>query len=169
MAFTRDLSGLSGGGIKIDTASLRGVLMALEKLPKELQRSAEKAVIRAGSKPLLQAAKQRVPVDTGNLKKSLGVTVRTAKGGWVTAKIGPRSGFKSKRGSLTGRRRDKGKEKAIEAQEVAFYVETGTPRRPATPFIRPAIESSQGEVVAAMERGLSTHLTKVAARLASKK
>ena len=169
MAFSRDLSALGGRSIKIDGASLKGVLRALEKLPKELQKNAEKSVIRAGAKPILKAARARVPVDTGNLKKSLSVSIQSSKSGWVGARIGPRSGFKSKRGTLTGRRRDKGKGKVADAPEIAFYIETGTPKMAAQPFIRPAIESAKGEVIGAMESGLSGYLTKAAARVASKK
>jgi HK97 gp10 family phage protein len=170
MAFQRDFSGLERS-IKIDSSSLKSVLNALEKLPKELQKSAEKAVIRAGAKPILKAIKENVSgkivkQQSKTLKKSLGVSIRTSKSGWVGASIGPRSGFKY--ATKTGRR-GKTKDKNADAQEVAFYLETGTPNMPARPFIRPALESAQGEVIGAMEAGLSKHLTRVAARLASKK
>ena len=164
------------GQVTIDKQSLRNVMAALEKLPKEFQKSAEKAVLRAGGKPILKAAKAKVPVDTGNLKKSLGISVHANKQGWISARVGPRKGFKSAK-SLTGRKREratKGKRstwqerKMADAQEISWYVETGTPHSPAQPFIRPAIDSAANQVVEAMAAGLDKHLTRVAARLAKR-
>ena len=164
------------GDITIDPKGVRDILAALSKLPKEFQRSAEKAVLRAGAKPVLKAAKAKVPVDTGNLKKSLGVALFTASSGWTAIRIGPRKGFKSAK-SITGRKRvraTKGKRstfkerKLADATEISWYVETGTPHSAAKPFIRPAIDSAQGEVIDAMAAGLDKHLTRVAARLARK-
>ena len=164
------------GQITIDKQSLRNVMAALEKLPKEFQKSAEKAVLRAGGKPILKAAKAKVPVDTGNLKKSLGISVHANKQGWISARVGPRKGFKSAK-SLTGRgrvRAVKGKRgtwqerKMADAQEISWYVETGTPHSPAKPFIRPAIDEAANQVVDAMAAGLDKHLTRVAARLAKR-
>ena len=164
------------GSISIDKAGLRGVLSALDKLPAEFRKSAEKAVLRAGGKPILKAAKAKVPVDSGNLKKSLGISVHANRSGWISARVGPRKGFKSAK-SLTGRKRGratKGKRrtfierKMADAQEISWYVETGTPHAAAQPFIRPAIDSAAGEVVEAMAAGLDKHLTRVAARLAKK-
>lgn len=163
------------GHITIDKGGLRDVMRALDQLPKELQKSAEKAVLRAGGKPILKAAKSKVPVDTGNLKKSLGISVHANRSGWISARVGPRKGFKSK--NKTGRSRvraTKGKRstwqegKLADAQEISWYVETGTPTAAAQPFIRPAIDSAAGEVLSAMAGGLDKHLTRVAARLAKK-
>ena len=163
------------GYISLDRTSIANVMRALDKLPKEFQKSAEKAVLRAGGKPILKAAKAKVPVDTGNLKRSLGISVYANRTGWISARIGPRNGFKSK--NLTGRKRyraTKGKRttfkerKLADAQEISWYVETGTPHSSAKPFIRPAIDSAAGEVIAAMTAGLDKHLTRVAARLAKR-
>lgn len=161
-------------GIKFDQASVRGVLSAIEKLPKELQKSAEKAVLRAGGKTILSAVRSNlsgspVKTRTGTLKKSMGLSVRARKDGWVEARIGSKSGSKSKYPKGTTGRRTKGRKgKPIYAEEVAWYMEQGTSRMPAKPFIRPALDSSGAEVITAMTSGLDKHLTKVAARLARK-
>jgi len=161
-------------GIKFDQASIKGVLNAIEKLPKELQRSAEKAVLRSGGKPILSAVRGNlsgspVKVRTGTLKKSMGLTVRASKSGWVEARVGTRDGSKSKYPKGTTGRRTKGRKgKPIYAEEVAWYMEQGTSKMPAKPFIRPALDSSGSEVIAAMTSGIDKHLTKVAARLAKK-
>jgi HK97 gp10 family phage protein len=147
------------------TLDFKDVQKALENLPKEFQKSAEKAVLRAGSKPILKAARGRVAKNTGNLKKSLGVTITSNKSGWVGAKVGPRSGYKYK--TKTGRKKRAGQ--LADAQEIAWYLETGTPKMSARPFIRPAIDAAQSEVIDAMAAGLEKHLTRVAARLAKKR
>lgn len=151
------------GQVSIDKKGLNKVLNALDALPLALRKSAEKAVLRAGAKPILKAAKARVPVGTGLLKKSLGISVSASRSkGSASARVGPRSRFVSK----TNKSGRKGKgDKAIKAQEYAFYVEMGTPHASAQPFIRPAIDSAQGEVLEAMTTGLSSYLTKVAARV----
>jgi len=150
-------------------------MQALDKLPEQFRKSAEKAVLRAGGKPILKAAKLKVPVDSGNLKKSLGVSVHANKSGWMSARVGPRKGFTSS--NLTGRKRERAakgqrktwqERKLADAQEISWYVETGTPHSAAKPFIRPAIDSAQDEVIEAMAEGLDKHLTRVAARLAKK-
>ena len=47
----------------------------------------------------------------------------------------------------------------------SHLVEYGTSHSAAKPFIRPAVDSTQGEVVGAMAAGLDTHLTKVVRKL----
>lgn len=161
---------MSDTSLQIDPGSLRSVLKALESLPAELQRSAERAVLRDGAKPILKAARARVGVRSGTLKKSLGVSVNVGKAGsgYGQARMGARNGvkYRYKTGNKTGRKKRAGQ--AIAAEEVAWYQEMGTPKLPAHPFIRPALDSSAGEVVAAMAAGLDKHLTRVAARLAAK-
>lgn len=154
------------GHIDIDKASLRGVMKSLDDLLPQFRKSAERAVLRAGAKPILKAAKAKVPVNTGLLKKSLGVSVKANRDGWMSARVGPRKGFKSK--NKSGRKRGQAKGKTADAQEISWYVETGTPRARAQPFIRPAIDQAAGEVIDAMAAGLDQHLTRVAARLAKK-
>ena len=155
--------------IKIE--GVKSIQRKLESLPEKLQKSAEQAVLRAGSKAILNAAKSHVQVDTGNLKKSLGVKVSMKRGakfiGAGRAYIGPRTGFAHPSGRKSGR---KGRtEKVINADEYSWYLESGTPHMAARPFIRPAIDSSKGEILNAMAAGLDKHLTRVAARLAAKK
>jgi len=156
---------------------MEGVRASLRKLPSELMKAAEKQVLRDGAKPVLRAAKARVPVgkdeDKGLLKKSLGITVKKLRNGVTTSRIGPRSGFKGKSLGFKISKRGKTKgqltERFANPVNYAHLVEYGTSHSAAQPFIRPAIESSKGEVVDAMAKGLEKHLTKVCAKLASGK
>lgn len=164
MAFERDLSGLNRS-ITLDRKGVDALIKRLSELPEKFQKSAHRATLRAGANVILKASRARVPVDTGMLKKALGVSVNVSRYGG-SARVGPRYGskYKYKNGKKTGRR-GKGAGKAIDAAEVAFYLETGTPNMSAKPFIRPAIDETQGRVLSVMSEGLDKHLTKVVARL----
>lgn len=158
----------------IRLVGVREVQRTLDKLAPELMKSAERAVLRAGAKPILQAAKSKVPIvkkNGGLLKKSLGVNVKKVRG--VTdARIGPRFGFRVSRGFAIARKDSKNRKKGERYEAFAnpvkysHLVEYGTSRTAAKPFIRPAVESASPKVVDAMADGLSKHLDRVAARLA---
>lgn len=152
----------------IKTTGLREMQRTLERLPKELLKSSESAVLRAGAKPIEKAAKAKAPSRTGLLKKSIGNRVKKGKDGITTARIGPRTGFKGK--SLGKRKNKQGvmTERFADPNKYSHLVEFGTSHSPAKPFIRPAIDSASGEVVEAMAQGLDKHLTRTAARLARK-
>jgi len=139
---------------------VRDLSRALDRLPDELKRSAENAVLRAGAKPILGAARSKVAKASGLLKKSLGVNVKKMKGD-TTARVGPRKGRggKVKRGN---------REVFQNPTKYSHLVEYGTSHSAAKPFIRPAVESTQGAVVGAMAAGLDKHLTKVVRKLKSK-
>lgn len=164
MAFQRDLS-LLDRSITLDQSSVNALRKSLDSLPAHLQKAAEKAVLRAGGNIILKAAKVKVPVRSGILKKSLGVSVTSSKAG-ISARVGPRAGVKYRYQTNKTGRRGRRKGKNIDAQEVAFYIETGTPNMAAQPFIRPAVDDSKRQVLDAMAAGLDKHLTKVCARLA---
>lgn len=151
--------------IELDQSSVNALRKNLDSLPVHLQKVAEKAVLRTGANIILKAAKARVPVRSGILKKSLGVSVTSGKAG-ITARVGPRAGVKYRYQTNKTGRRGKTKGKNINAQEVAFHIETGTPKMAAQPFIRPAIDDNKRQILEAMAQGLDKHLTKVCARLA---
>lgn len=161
-------------GLTIDPRSLAAMKHAIDKLAPEFRKSAEKAVLLAGSKPILKDVKKNlsgspVKTRTGLLKKSMGVSIYTGQGGFVSARIGSRNGSKYKYAkNKTGRRHRNKKGKPIATEEVAWYLETGTPKMAAKPFIRPALESAKGQVINNMAAGLDKHLTRVVARLAKK-
>lgn len=164
MAFTRDLSGLNRS-LDLDQASITALVRRINKLPEHLRKAAERAVLRAGAKPILKEMRDRVPVKTGNLKSSLKLEVRVGKSGG-SARVGPKSGVKYRTKNKTGRR-GKSAGKSIEAAEYAFYLETGTPNMAPRPFIRPAIDAAADEILTAMAAGLDGYLTRVVASLRS--
>jgi HK97 gp10 family phage protein len=139
------------------------IAAGIARLPSDLQRAAESAVLRAGAKPVAKIAKSKAPVgDTGLLKKSIGYTVRKGQG-VVSARIGPRNGFAR---STTD---ESGKVTKVNPTNYSHLVELGTSRAPAKPFIRPAVDSAKGEAFDAMAKGYGVHLEKVVAKLRKKR
>lgn len=153
--------------IQVSKASIRNIRASLDALPNELLRSSEKAVLRAGAKPIEKAAKAKAPVRDGTLKKSIGTNVKTVNG-VTSARVGPRTGVKGR--SLGFRKNKKGvmTERFADPNKYSHLVEFGTSHSPAKPFIRPAIDTASGEVVDAMAAGLDKHLTRTVARLKRK-
>ena len=93
--------------------------------------------------------------------KSIGTTVRKTRKGQTTARVGARTGFKT---TVTRN----GKPVIADPVKYAHLVEYGTTHSAAKPFIRPAIESTQDQVMGAMATGYDKHLTKVVARIRRK-
>lgn len=152
----------------IELHGVSSVIRALEALPAALMKSAETAVLRAGAAPIRKAAKTNAAKskDSGLLTKSISMSVKTVKG-HKSARVGPRKGLRQKvtrTDTRTGRRY----EEMADPNNYSHLVEYGTSHAAAKPFIRPAIDSAQGEVIEAMAAGLDKHLTRVAARLARK-
>jgi HK97 gp10 family phage protein len=159
-------------GIKI--TGLNELRVALEKLPKEMQRTTETTALREGMKPVLKTARSLAPKGKGDhsglLKKSIGMNVRKSRG-QVTARVGPRSGFKKSLGTKIARV-TKGKRVAGQPYEAfkdpvkyAHLVEMGTSRQPARPFIRPAVESNTGAITEGLAKGYAKGLEKAVRKL----
>jgi HK97 gp10 family phage protein len=130
----------------------------INSLLPELRKSAERAVLRAGAGPILSAAISgaKFKDETGQLRKSLGISVRSIRKN-ITARVGPRSGFGV---TVNGKKHNPVK--------YAHLVEFGTSHSSPHPFIRTAIESAKSESASAIADGLDKHLSKVCAKLAKK-
>jgi HK97 gp10 family phage protein len=149
----------------------------IDRLPAELKKRAEVPVLRAGAKPINQAAKRKVNVGNeefpGLLKKSLGIVVKKVKGIY-SARIGARTGFKKSLGTKIARKTNGKKVKGQpydaykNPTQYSLMVEMGTRHSAPRPFIRPAVDSTKGEVLGAMAGGLEKHLHRTAKRLAKK-
>ena len=62
------------------TITLKGgpeLLRFLDELPKNLERNVIRGGLRAGAKVIQQQAKANVPVETGQLKRAIGIGTRT--------------------------------------------------------------------------------------------
>ena len=164
----------------IDAMKIQGTKelnRAITRLAPELQRAAESAVLRAGAKPIATAAKAKAPVGRGKhrglLKKSIGANVKKVRGE-TSARIGARTGWKVEVGEktvTTGVLFKKRKKKKVykDPSKYSHLVEFGTSHSAAQPFIRPAVESTQSQVVGAMAEGYDKYLDRVVKRIRSRK
>ncbi|GAA5124663.1 HK97 gp10 family phage protein [Luteolibacter yonseiensis] len=155
--------------VQLDIKGVKQLIRNLDDLPDALRKSAETAVLRAGAVPIRKAAKRFAgnSKDTGLLQKSISLSVKTVRGE-KSARVGPRKGMRQMV-TRTDKRTGKQFQEKADPSNYSHLVEYGTSHSAAKPFIRPAIDTSKGEVLNAMATGLDTHLTRVAARAARKK
>ena len=109
----------------------------LDKLPGRLDRRVIRGALTKTAKPLVKAVKAKVPVFTGNLKKSIGAfSLKHGKGrnrSTVAIAVGARTS---------------GKFKGYHAHLVEF----GTVKMKARPFLRPAFDRHKGRWFRAVGR-----------------
>jgi HK97 gp10 family phage protein len=154
--------------LNVDVKGAEELARKLKLLDLTKQQKAIKAAGRAAFKPVLEDARQNVPVDSGLLRDSLRLATRTRSGGQYPIEVGLtvrntisyedaegaaliRTRF-GRRGLKVGGRRIKGRGKRISVETGAawrwHFIETGVPSRgiPARPFLRPALARNKEAV-----------------------
>ena len=107
----------------------KSLLKALNAFPKNIQKNVMAGATLAGANVVKEEAGNRVRVKTGNLKASIGTTRRKSKGkNEIVFSVSPRKGGKND--GFYGR-----------------FIELGTSKMTAKPFLRPAFESKADEVL----------------------
>jgi HK97 gp10 family phage protein len=109
---------------------LEEIIRKLNALPDKLENKVVRAAIRQGANIIKEKAKSYVPIDTGDLKKSIKVTGTRYQKGKISFVIRP-SGNKKKGVSVF----------------YARFIENGTSKMHAQPFMRPAFDESGDEVL----------------------
>ena len=136
--------------VKGDRELKRNLKRLADKVQKKLLRQA----VQAGSKPVVKAARNAAPVESGTLKKSIGVRMKVYKRqATVVAIVGPRTGF-----GFTddeGTRRDPAR--------YGHLVEGGTVYQGPRAFLRPAIHNNKAAANAAVRTKLAAGIKKAAA------
>lgn len=170
----------------------------LLNLPPSMESRILGDALSAASKPIVNAAKARAPVDTGALRRSITAVVkRYPKAGKVIAMIGPSRGYFS-----NGKRLKKGADRrgADKPANYAHLVEFGHMSAAATgvdvatskgsairrskrskkteftarsfilpkPFLRPAVFTAKGDAHAQLADGVKVGMAREIKRLASK-
>ena len=122
--------------LKVSFEGLDELKRAFDLLPQRVAVLAASKAVRAGANVILKAARAKVPTDTGNLKRSLAIKILNKKRDAmnVAALIGPRSGRVAKKGKFAG--------KKINDGFYGFFVEYGTKKMRAEPFMRPAFDEN---------------------------
>lgn len=135
---------------------------ALKELGPRVAKNGLRAATSAGAAVIRNEARSRAPVDTGEMKKDIQMKrERDQRDGGLFAasySVFVRSGKKSR---LSGKARD--------VQKDSFYwkfVEFGTSKMAAQPFLRPSFESRKEDAVDAIGKKLDERIQVEAAKLA---
>ena len=126
-------------GKNLQFNGLEELRQVLDALPGKLGRQTVGKILRKAEKPLIDAAKARVPKDQGDTAKSIGGIAGRGGGRGEQRYVGPRRGgpYKGYAGHLieygTGPRKQKDG--------------TSTGSMPAHPFMRPAYEETKDQIV----------------------
>lgn len=131
--------------IKIQVLGIEEMDYILKNLPRRLNRKLMISTFRKAAKPLIKAAKGKVKVnsdDSGTLRKSIGGR--------------PDRYNKSEPVLIVGPRVARTKHKAW----YAHFIEFGTQRKEARPFMRPAYDTTHNEVTELIAKELSGVIVK---------
>lgn len=120
------------GNVKFTISGAAELERALRTLGPRVAGNVSGRALRAMAKPIVQRARELVPVDTGRLKKSITTKLHRMRGGQRTIDIG----FKRP----TSRR--------------AHLTEYGTAHSAARPFMRPALDENAARALTEMGRVL---------------
>jgi HK97 gp10 family phage protein len=134
---------------------------ALRQLPQRVAKNGLRAAVGAGAAVIRKEARVRAPKDTGEMTKDIQIKRErdTSGGDTFTARysVFVLTGKKSR---LKGKRRD--------VQRDSYYwrfVEFGTSKMPARPFMRPAYETKKEDAVKAIGAKLDERIQAVAREL----
>lgn len=136
--------------INFTVTGLAELSKKLKEMPVKLARNGLRAAVNAGAEVIRKDAVSRVPVDTGRLKKSIYKKQIREKSNNLqqTFFVGARNGKKYR-----------------QADKDAYYwrfLEFGTSKLPARPFLRPAFDARKNDAVDAIGRKLKERIDKYA-------
>ncbi len=150
--------------ISVDLKGLAELERKLTQLAEKLQGKAQRQATNAGAQIIKKAARSRVSVDTGLLRKNIvvGRSRRNSAKGRESYNIFLK---REKRiyANTRANRRSKRAGRKYEVDGPAFYgrfVEMGTSKMAAKPFMRPAFESSKQAAVDAVRNKLADFIRK---------
>jgi HK97 gp10 family phage protein len=157
-----------------ETVSVEGFSDLYASL-KTLTRATERNVLKRGAtkamQPMLAAAKAYAPVKTGNLRDAIALSVGVDDAAF---RARARAAFAAT-GSAAGVKRTKGGGNVMAQIKVggarvpyASFIELGTVRISAHPFLRPAFDEKEGEALNILKETLTVEIRKAVARRARK-
>lgn len=153
----------------VDIKGLKELQNALNQLPEKIQGRPVRSAVGAAAKVVMDEAKRRVPIDTGQLCKAIyrGRSRSMSAKGKETYVVGIRKG-KAKYANTAKNRRMNRVGKSYQTRGEAYYfryIEFGTAKMAAKPFLRPAFESKKNEAVRVMQQRLLEAIDKTARSL----
>jgi HK97 gp10 family phage protein len=158
---------------------LRELDRALAELPKATARNVLRRVLTKRARPIVETAKQLVPVDTGRLRDSIAVSPRLGtKAGNAEYAAAMRAGLgkEAAASALRDARRAAGGQGSFAEVYVgpgrlphAHMVEFGTAKMAPRPYLRPAWDAHKDGILDGIKDDLWMEIQKSAARLARRR
>lgn len=160
--------------VDVKLSGVDDVLAMLQSLPPEVvtkNGGPVRKVLRKAANLIRKEAQARFRVAVAEVGKS-GITDST---GFTEKRISVRRAkyrHKGERMVVTvryGQRHPSGhryRGRAIFANDIAFIMEAGTSKQPATPWLRPAFAAKAAEAITTVERELPREIERIAGRLA---
>lgn len=133
--------------VRMEMKGLRELAAALKELDQDIQKKVARAATNAGAQVIKRLALQKVPVDTGNLKKHI-VARRQRR---------PDRKLTSQHAVTV---RHKGKGVVGSPYQVGIFNEFGTVKMSAKPWMRPAFEQGKHQAMEAMLKRLRDRIAK---------
>ncbi len=147
-----------------DTPNLTGfkeLAAALRELPQRVAKNGLRAAVGAGAAVIRKGARARAPKDSGEMAKDIMIKrERDTPGGDTFAARYSVFVLSGKKSRLKGKKRN--------VQRDSYYwkfVEFGTSKMPAQPFMRPTYEAEKEDAVAAIGEKLDQRIQAVAREL----
>lgn len=142
------------------------LIRKLEALPDKVFRRGLSSAGRKATRPVVVSAKAAVAVESGALKKSIGLRTKVYRQtGVMIFVVGPRSGFA---GLYQGRKRDpRFYAHLVEGGHVVKIRAAGIVGKVAPkPFLKPALETNASVITATLGSALGAFITKEARKKA---
>jgi HK97 gp10 family phage protein len=159
--------------ISVQITGLKELQKALNELPKEIQGRPLRSAVSAAAKVIVDDVKARVPVgETGNLKTAVYRyrSRRNSATGRETFFVGIRQGKAQYKDTAYNRRKGRVGKNYKTAGEAYYwrFLEFGTAKMQAKPFLRPAFEANKSRAVDVMKERLGKAIQTQAKKLAKK-
>lgn len=161
--------------VRVKVEGLKEVQKALEELPRATQKNVMKRVLMERAKPIAAMAESMVPVDQGTLKKSIKVFARSGSEGKKAFAKAMRGGASRKQAGQAARTANS----AAATQQVVYVSTTrqlphahmqefGTSKMAPNPYMRPAWDKHEPDMLKGLADDLWSEIRKAAARRAKK-
>ena len=158
-------------GVTVKVEGLKELAERLRSFGPKLARNGLRAAVSAAAQVIRKEAQDRVPVDTGLLRSEIyrkqirEQSSDTKQTYYVGVRKYKKKYANTKHNIRKGRITQSGKSlKTYETQDAFYwrFLEFGTPKMAARPFMRPAFESKKNEAVERMKEKLAERIKKIA-------
>jgi len=141
--------------VTVKVEGLQELGMRMKSLSEDVNKRIARAATAAGAVVIRNSAQAKVPVDTGNLKKNI-IVKRLPKG---ESSLTSEHIVTVRKGKLTAKQKGSGLKDAYYGQ----FVEFGTAKMPARPYLRPAFDQDKERAVEAIKSRIAARLKKAGA------